>query len=83
MRDLGHASVISKWSSSEGSSSRSTSNDYGDEEWHFKELSVLKVDVEGAEWDALTGMVYQMGPELQRGLIPQLLVEWHWDPDTR
>jgi len=74
-------------------------------------VSILKIDVEGAEWDALNALVHAMttssslSPSLssvvdksrrererEKGVgvvvdippssIRQLLVEWHWDPDS-
>ena len=48
-------------------------------------LTILKVDVEGAEWDSLAAFL--SSPEMismaREGRIKQLLVEWHWDPDSR
>lgn len=51
----------------------------------FDEISILKVDVEGAEWDSFGAMLYHEGMTeiLKKGMIKQLLVEWHWDPDSR
>ena len=45
-------------------------------------LSVLKIDVEGGEWTALDGLFANNSKELSRGSIGQLLVEYHWDPDS-
>jgi hypothetical protein len=48
-------------------------------------LSVLKVDTEGSEWDALTAFFgsQEIQALVARGSIKQLLLEWHWDPDSR
>ena len=48
-------------------------------------LTVLKVDVEGAEWDAMAALLSteKMVSMVREGRIRQLLVEWHWDPDSR
>jgi Methyltransferase FkbM domain len=50
-----------------------------------KALSVLKVDTEGSEWDAFAAMLASEGMvrSIAAGKIKQLLVEWHWDPDSR
>lgn len=45
-------------------------------------LSILKVDVEGSEWIAMSSMLSTMGEQLSNGAVKQLLVEWHWDPDS-
>lgn len=48
-------------------------------------ITILKVDVEGAEWDAVESMLnnQEMVQYISTGHIRQLLVEWHWDPDSR
>ena len=48
-------------------------------------LTILKVDVEGAEWDAMAALLSdeKMRGLLLRGGVRQLLLEWHWDPDSR
>ena len=48
-------------------------------------LTVLKIDVEGAEWDALAAFLSddKMLGLVSAGKIKQLLLEWHWDPDSR
>lgn len=47
-------------------------------------LSILKIDVEGAEWAALTAALESkfMRKLFKEGRIEQLLIEWHWDPNT-
>lgn len=47
---------------------------------HTSGISILKIDVEGAEWDAITAFL-----ESYDGKTPpvkQLLAEFHWDPDS-
>ena len=48
-------------------------------------LTVLKIDVEGAEWDALAAFLsdQKMLDLVSQGKIKQLLLEYHWDPDSR
>ena len=48
-------------------------------------VTILKVDVEGAEWDAFAAFLSdeKMLGLVAKGKIRQLLVEWHWDPDSR
>jgi hypothetical protein len=48
-------------------------------------ISVLKIDVEGAEWDALAAMFSseRMAALLKAGFVKQMLLEWHWDPESR
>ena len=48
-------------------------------------LTVLKIDVEGAEWDALAAFLAntRMMKYVAEGKIKQLLLEFHWDPDSR
>ena len=54
---------------------------------HYKEdksnsqqyLTILKIDVEGAEWDAVTGFLETFSDQLSQGFVKQFLVEWHWD----
>lgn len=50
----------------------------------FTTISVLKIDVEGAEWDALAALLSHppLVALLKKGFIRQLLVEYHWDPDS-
>ena len=50
-----------------------------------KSITILKIDVEGAEWDALTSFLYDHDAilKIKNGFIKQLLIEWHWDPDSR
>eukprot|EP01031_Cornospumella_fuschlensis_P025953 gene25953-31340_t len=45
-------------------------------------LSILKIDVEGAEWDALISFFGNEGMQarIHEGKHPQLLLEYHWDP---
>ena len=59
----------------------SSVNSYG----KFDEISILKIDVEGAEWDALAAMIYNepMLVILRQGMIKQLLLEYHWDPESK
>lgn len=45
-----------------------------------KQLAVLKIDVEGSEWIAMSSLLSTMSDSLAAGDIQQLLVEWHWDP---
>ena len=45
-------------------------------------VTVLKIDVEGSEWIAVSSMLSTMEPELSRGVVSQLLMEWHWDPHS-
>ena len=45
-------------------------------------LSILKVDVEGGEWIALSSLLSTMADKLAKGAVTQLLVEWHWDPHS-
>ena len=47
-------------------------------------LSILKIDTEGSEWDAVTAFLgsSKVLGLIQAGKIPQLLLEWHWDPDS-
>lgn len=71
--DLGHYKSSSTASSSLSVTSSSLSLNY---------LSILKIDVEGAEWDAITAFLETFSSELQQGYIKQLLVEWHWDPSS-
>jgi hypothetical protein len=48
-------------------------------------LTILKVDTEGSEWDAFSAFFGSKAVEalVSKGGIKQLLVEWHWDPDSR
>jgi hypothetical protein len=48
-------------------------------------LTILKIDVEGAEWDAMAAFLSndKMVSLVREGRIKQLLLEWHWDPDSR
>ena len=48
-------------------------------------VTILKIDVEGAEWSALASMLESklMRRMVSSGRIGQLLIEWHWDPNTR
>ena len=63
---------------------------------HTAGIQVLKIDVEGAEWDSIAALLSDLGDNydttssskekmklLSQGSIRQLLVEWHWDPDSR
>ena len=53
---------------------------------HFdSSISILKIDLEGAEWDALASFFSSKNvlERLSKGLVKQLLIEFHWDPDTR
>jgi hypothetical protein len=55
---------------------------------HYDEknpITILKIDIEGAEWDALIAFFGDptTSSMLKNGFIKQLLVEWHWDPDSR
>jgi hypothetical protein len=54
-------------------------NDYGYQE---SGITILKVDVEGAEWDAFEAFLSSTSMQqlIRTGGISQLLVEWHWDP---
>lgn len=47
-------------------------------------LSILKIDVEGAEWTTLFSAVGSsfLVDYLKRGMIQQLLLEFHWDPHS-
>jgi hypothetical protein len=47
-------------------------------------LSIIKIDVEGAEWDSLISLLSssEMNKKIQRGELLQLLGEFHWDPDS-
>ena len=48
-------------------------------------ITILKIDVEGAEWDAIGAFLSseKMQKMVANGGISQLLMEWHWDPDSR
>lgn len=48
-------------------------------------ITILKIDIEGAEWDALIAFFgdTQTVAMIKNGFIQQFLVEWHWDPDSR
>lgn len=48
-------------------------------------LSILKIDVEGAEWDSLAAFLGSkpMQQYLLQGKIKQLLLEFHWDPESK
>eukprot|EP00981_Chlorochromonas_danica_P000723 scaffold156_cov173-Ochromonas_danica.AAC.11 len=48
-------------------------------------LSVLKIDVEGAEWDSLQAFLgsSNIRHRIAHGHFPQLLLEFHWDPESR
>jgi hypothetical protein len=50
-----------------------------------RSISILKIDVEGAEWDALEAFLgsSRMKKYIAEGRVLQLLVEYHWDPDSR
>lgn len=50
-----------------------------------KSISILKIDVEGAEWDALVALLSseKMIAKIKQGFIRQMLLEYHWDPDSR
>lgn len=47
-------------------------------------LSILKIDVEGAEWETLTAFFSSKFIEklILAGKIPQILAEFHWDPNS-
>ena len=47
-------------------------------------ISVLKIDTEGSEWDSLGAFFGSeaVAKAVAMGFIRQLLVEWHWDPDS-
>lgn len=49
------------------------------------DLTILKIDVEGAEWDALIAFFASpiIEQKVKAGRIPQLLIEYHWDPDSK
>ena len=55
------------------------------EDLGHKKLTVLKIDVEGAEWDALASFLAnpRMMELVAIGNFKQLLLEFHWDPDSR
>lgn len=48
-------------------------------------ISILKIDIEGAEWATLMSSFYSdfMINYLKNGFIEQLLLEFHWDPQSR
>jgi hypothetical protein len=48
-------------------------------------ITILKIDIEGAEWDALIAFLNDPTAVglIGQGFIKQFLVEWHWDPDSR
>lgn len=48
-------------------------------------ISILKIDIEGAEWATLMSAFYSdfMINYLKNGFIEQLLLEFHWDPQSR
>ena len=46
-------------------------------------LTILKIDVEGAEWSAMTAFLHQFEAQLKAGFVKQLLIEWHWDPTNK
>jgi hypothetical protein len=48
-------------------------------------LSIVKIDIEGGEWDALVAFFGSsvVLERLSKGWISQLLFEFHWDPDSR
>lgn len=50
-----------------------------------KIISILKIDTEGSEWDALASFFNSKVAEeyILSGHIKQLLIEWHWDPDSK
>lgn len=50
----------------------------------FQYITVLKIDIEGAEWDAIAATLYHapFSTLLRKGMIRQLLLEFHWDPDS-
>lgn len=50
----------------------------------YSGLTVLKVDTEGSEWDAMTAFFNseKVTKMIKGGKIRQLLLEWHWDPDS-
>ena len=53
---------------------------------HVTNLDVLKIDVEGAEWDAMIAFINTItnpNSNIKPGMVKQLLLEWHWDPDSR
>ena len=47
-------------------------------------LSILKIDTEGSEWDAITAFFSNENilKMIAAGRLRQLLIEWHWDPDS-
>jgi hypothetical protein len=49
-----------------------------------KIISILKIDTEGSEWDALASFFNskEMVEYILSGHVKQLLIEWHWDPDS-
>jgi hypothetical protein len=44
-----------------------------------------QIDVEGAEWDSLSSFLWDeaISKLVGEGGVKQLLVEFHWDPDSR
>ena len=48
-------------------------------------LTVLKIDIEGAEWVTLMSAFGsdKMIEYLKNGFIEQLLLEFHWDPNSK
>ena len=50
----------------------------------YSGLTVLKVDTEGSEWDAIAAFFdsEKVVKMIKEGKIRQLLLEWHWDPDS-
>jgi hypothetical protein len=48
-------------------------------------ISVLKIDTEGSEWDALVAFFNseKILKAISNGKVSQLLVEFHWDPDSK
>lgn len=51
-------------------------------ELNHSAMSILKIDVEGSEWIAVSSMLSTMEQALSRGAVRQLLIEWHWDPHS-
>jgi hypothetical protein len=46
-------------------------------------VSILKVDVEGSEWAAVTEFLVSNEEAIKQGRFPQVMLEFHWNPHTR